>query len=254
MTPPTFRLDRTVVIAATPETVFRYFTDSARWSRWWGAGSTVDARPGGAIYIRHPDGTEAGGEVVEVRAPSQFVFTYGFKAGLPIPVGSSRVSITLEPDRAGTQLRLEHLLDNEAVRDEHVQGWRFQLSLFANVVADEVNANAAASVDAWFAVWAEPDPVARKKQLDLIATADVRFQDRYSNLEGAQDVLPHIAASQRFMPGVRLRRSGDVRHCQGMVLCDWDMLAGDARKGGGTNAFVFGPTGKIEWVTGFWSS
>ena len=63
-----FRLERTVTIRAKRETVFRYFTDSARWAAWWGEGSTIDARPGGALYIRHPGGTESRGEIVELDA------------------------------------------------------------------------------------------------------------------------------------------------------------------------------------------
>lgn len=249
-------LERTVVIQATPETVFRFFTDSARWATWWGPGSTIEPRPGGRVYIRHRDGTESGGEVVDVVAPSRLVFTYGFASGTPMPNGASRVTILLEPDRAGTRLRLRHEFPDvaEAVRDEHVQGWRFQLSLFANAVSDEVNAGAAALVDRWFDAWADPDAARRERTLAEIATPGVRFQDQYSNLDGLADLLPHIAASQRFMPGIRLTRNGAVRHCQGMALSDWVLVTADGQpKGRGTNAFVFGPTGTIEWVTGFWS-
>jgi uncharacterized protein YndB with AHSA1/START domain len=64
-----YSLNRTVVIQAKPETVFRYFTDSARWASWWGAGSTIDAQPGGKVYIRHPNGIESLGEILEVRDP-----------------------------------------------------------------------------------------------------------------------------------------------------------------------------------------
>ena len=246
------RLDRTVTIHASPETVFRFFTDSARWATWWGAGSHLDPRPGGAIYIRHPGGVESAGEVLSIDAPRAFVFTYGFVSGTPIPAGSSRVSITLSPDRAGTRLTLVHELPDAAARDEHVQGWRFQLSLFANVVSDEVNANAARYADLWFAAWAEPDPVARRKMLEEIAVSGLRMQDRFSNLEGLEDVLPHIAASQRFMPGLRMQREGEVRHCQGMALVDWIVTGLDGQqRGRGTNVFVFSPSGRIEWVTGF---
>jgi uncharacterized protein YndB with AHSA1/START domain len=248
-----FALDRTVVIAATPEIVFRHFTDSTRFANWWGAGSTVDPKPGGKVYIRHPDGTESGGDVVEVSAPTRFVFTYGFKNGKPIPIGASRVTIRLEPDRAGTRLHLHHDLPDAAARDEHVQGWRFQLSLFANVVTNELNAGAAEIADAWFAAWAEPDASKREATMARIASPEIRFQDRFSNLDGLADLLPHLAAAQKFMPGIRLQRDGAVRHCQGMALCDWTMTKGDKPMGRGTNAFVFGPTGKVEWVTGFWS-
>lgn len=47
------RLDRTIVIRASRETVFRFFTDAARWAAWWGAGSTVGARPGERVLIRY---------------------------------------------------------------------------------------------------------------------------------------------------------------------------------------------------------
>ena len=149
-----YGLDRTIVIKARPETVFRFFTDSARWAGWWGAGSTIDATPGGKVYIRHPNGIESLGEVLEVRQPEQITFTYGFVSGKPMPPGSSRVKIQLEPDEAGTRLRLRHDFAEAGPRDEHVQGWRFQLSLFSNAVANEVFADVAGLMDDWFAAWA----------------------------------------------------------------------------------------------------
>ena len=52
-----------------------------------------------------------------------------------------------------------------------------------------------------------------------------------------------------------MRRDGAARHCQGMALVDWVVSGTDgAERGRGTNAFVFTPTGRIEWVTGFWSA
>ena len=55
------------------------------------------------------------------------------------------------------------------------------------------------------------------------------------------------------MPGLTMKRAGDVRHVQGMVLADWTMSGLDGKeRGKGTNVFVFSPTGRIEWVTGFW--
>ena len=46
-----FQLDRIVTIGARPETVFSFFTDSARWAAWWGAGSSIEAHPGGQVRI-----------------------------------------------------------------------------------------------------------------------------------------------------------------------------------------------------------
>ncbi len=246
------RLDRTVVINAPREAVFRFFTDSSRWATWWGAGSAIDARKGGELRIRYPEGTEVSGQVLEVKPPDQIVFTYGYASAKPIPPGSSRVTIRLEPDRSATRVHLIHEFDDAAARDEHVQGWRYQLSLFSNVVADEVNSGAAATVDAWFEVWADPDAEARARTLSRIAEDDVRFHDRYSNIGGLAELMPHIAAAQRFMPGMRMSRSGAIRHCQGTVLADFSVAGPDgAVRARGTNVFVLGPTGRIESATGF---
>jgi uncharacterized protein YndB with AHSA1/START domain len=252
MTELPYHLNRTVVIKARPETVFRFFTDSARWASWWGAGSTIDARPGGKVYIRHPNGIEALGEVLEVHDGERIAFTYGFASGKPIPPGSSRVTIRLDPDEAGTRLHLQHEFSEAGPRDEHVQGWRFQLSLFGNVIANEVYADAAGAVDVWFAAWVVADEKAREEMLAGVVTAGIRFYDRFSLLDGLADLMAHIGAAQRFMPGIGLRRKGEVRHCQGTVLADWVAAGSDGKERmTGTSVFAFHPDGRIDSVTGF---
>jgi len=246
------QLERSIQIEAPPATVFRYFTDSKRWAAWWGEGSTIDARPGGRVFVRYPNGAEAAGEVIEVDPPSRIAFTYGYLQSAPGP-GESRVTITLEPAARGTRVRLVHGFADAAARDHHVQGWRYQLSLFANVVSNELHAKPAARVDAWFALWIEPDPAAIDRALSEIATPDVRVHDRFSCLGGAADVGEHIRASQRFMPGVRLRRDGPVEHCQGTVLAKWIATGQDGtERGRGTNVFTLAADGRVESVTGFW--
>ena len=79
------RLDRTLVIQARRETVFQFFTDTPQWAAWWGAGSTIDPRPGGRMLIRHANGVEVSGQVLEVQPPERLVFTYGYAGGTPIP-------------------------------------------------------------------------------------------------------------------------------------------------------------------------
>jgi uncharacterized protein YndB with AHSA1/START domain len=250
MTALTHQLERTISIQATRETVFRYFTDSARWATWWGAGSTIDARTGGKMYIRHPNGVEVSGEVVEILAPEKIVFTYGYASGTPIPPGGSRVTIRLEEEPAGTRVHLVHAFADAASRDPHIQGWRFQLSLFGNVVANELHAGAADLVDAWFAAFAEPDEKQRAESLARIAADGVLFRDRYSLLEGQPDLMAQINAYLRFTPGMRLQRKGGVRHCQGTVLADWVVVGADgSENGSGTSVFLLGPSRRIEAVT-----
>jgi uncharacterized protein YndB with AHSA1/START domain len=245
------RLDRTVTIGAARETVFRFFTDPVRWAAWWGAGSTIDARAGGHVKVRHPNGIEFLGEVREIAAPERIVFTYGDAGGSPIPVGGSLVTIRLEEVNGGTRLHLSHEFAEAPVRDNYVQGWRFQLSLFANVVANEVHAGAAGVVDAWFGAWRMTDAAERGHALSGIATPGVRFHDQYSLLEGLEDLNAHIGASLRFMPGIRLEGRGKIRHCQGVVLADWAATGPEGKDlMSGTNVFVLGMDGKIEAVTG----
>ena len=253
MTAIAYQLERMILIDAPPATVFRYFTDSERWAAWWGTGSTIDARPGGRVFVRYPNGAEAAGEVIAVEPPTSIAFTYGYLKNAPGP-GESRVTITLErAGRTATRLRLTHDFTDAAHRDHHVQGWRYQLSLFANVVANELHPDPAAPIDAWFALWSESNRDAIDRVLAEIASPEVRVRDRFSCLSGLNDVAEQIRASQQFMSGVRLQRDGAVAHCQGAVLAHWIATGTDGhRRGEGTNVFTLGPDGRIESVTGFW--
>lgn len=249
------RLDRTLLIHARPETVFEFFTDSALWAAWWGAGSAIDARTGGQVLIRHPNGVEVSGSVVDVRAPERIVFTYGYASGTPIPPDSSRVTIRLDSHPRGTLLQLTHEFPEPSARDEHVQGWRFQLSLFANLVANRANAHVDRLVDRWFAAWSEPDTAMRDAALERIVSPAIRFNDRFSRIDGAEDLRAHLAAVHRFMPGLRLERRGAPRHCQWHVLAEWVAVASDgAERGQGTNLFVLDADQRIAAVTGFWTA
>jgi uncharacterized protein YndB with AHSA1/START domain len=249
-----YELERQVVIQAEPATVFRYFTDTARWASWWGEGSTIEPTVGGRVLIRHPGGIEVTGEVLEIAPDAALRFTYSMASGKP-PQGSV-VAIRLEQAKGGaTRLHLTHEFAEEASRDEHVQGWRYQLSVFGNLVANEVMRDAAASVDRWFAAWSQPDAAQREAALAPLVSPAVRFRDRFSLIEGIEDLKPHLAAVHRFMPGMRLARDGEIRHCQGLVLADWVAQSVDGQeRGRGTNLFAFGPDGKLVAITGFWNS
>lgn len=249
-------LERTIVIRARRDAVFSYFTDTARWATWWGAGSSIDPTPGGRVVVRYPDGTEAVGEVVEIVSPERLVFTYGYASGKMIPPGGSRVTIRLEPHAEGTRVHLSHAFSDPSVRDQHVQGWRYQLSLFSNVVVNDLHANAADLVDAWFTAWRLHDEAERKTALDTIAASDVTFRDPYSSIDGIGELHAQIGGAIRFMPRVRLERNGRVRQCQGTVLADWKAtgLGPDGNvEASGTNVFVLNADGKIASAVGIWN-
>lgn len=207
------------------------------------------------MRIVHPNGVEMAGEITAIEPPTHIGFTYGYVKGTPIPLGGSHVTIDLGDAAGGaTRLTLTHELADAELRDQHVQGWRYQLSLFGNIVANEAFAEAEAMVDGWFSAWSDPAVETRDATLDRVATPAVWFHDRFSMVDGLDDLKPHLAAVHRFMPGMRLERVGPVRQCQGLALADWVARGTDgAERGRGTNAFTLGEGGRIAGVTGFWS-
>jgi uncharacterized protein YndB with AHSA1/START domain len=115
----------TRMIAASPATVFSFFTDAERWALWQGLGGRIDARPGGAFHVQMPGGQAASGRVVEIIPEQKFVFTWGWEGDAPpVPPGSTTVVIELEPSGTGTLLRLTHSdLAPPPVAEHHRDGW-----------------------------------------------------------------------------------------------------------------------------------
>jgi uncharacterized protein YndB with AHSA1/START domain len=120
-------------IAASPSTVFAFFTDIERWSAWQGVGGKVDARPGGALLVLMPDAASASGQFIEVVPPRLIVFTWGWDGNsIPIPPGSSIVTIELEPAENGTIVKLTHSgLQPAEMRELHRSGWERYLGRLA---------------------------------------------------------------------------------------------------------------------------
>ncbi|HEX5050984.1 MAG TPA: SRPBCC domain-containing protein [Planctomycetota bacterium] len=247
-------LDRSLVIRAPRAIVFRYFADAERFARWWGVGSTIDGRVGGKVHIVYPNQVVAGGAITRFEPPGLVAFTYGYAdPQKPIPIGGSLVTVTLEEHADGTLLRLHHDLPTEQERDHHAPGWRFQLALFANVVANEHHAELGAMLDRWNLAWAETDQDRRGQLLTTCTTDDVALHDKYACLRGRGDLQDHIRMSQMFMPGIVMTRAGEPRHCQGTALVDW--TAADAAGkpcGKGTNVVRLAADGRIASVVGLW--
>jgi uncharacterized protein YndB with AHSA1/START domain len=111
-------------IAASPATVFSFFSDAPRWLRWQGLEAEIELEPGGVFRMNVRGDGFASGSVVEVVPQRRLVFTWGWEeASLGVPPGSTVVEIELEPDGDGTLLRLTHRgLPSTAV-DVHRYGW-----------------------------------------------------------------------------------------------------------------------------------
>jgi uncharacterized protein YndB with AHSA1/START domain len=126
-------VEREVLIAARPETVFEFFTDPEKQVLWMGRRAELDPRPGGIYRVEISDQIVGSGEFLEVHAPSRVVFSFGWEgqeAGQGehgVPPGSSRVEVTLAPEGEGTLVRLRHLDLPEQAREMHGQGWQLYL-------------------------------------------------------------------------------------------------------------------------------
>jgi uncharacterized protein YndB with AHSA1/START domain len=129
-------VEQTLRIAASPETVWRYWTDPERMTAWWGAAAELDPRPGGACVVEMGgEGPVMQGEYLELVPHERIVFSFGWlpTEGLhDIPPGSTRVEVTLTPDGDGTILALRHSGLPVALREEHHSGWAHLLPLLAS--------------------------------------------------------------------------------------------------------------------------
>lgn len=246
-------MNRSIVIRAERSIVFRFFTDSALFADWWGAGSEIDGRQGGAIHIQYPNGIIASGEVLEINPEERIVFTFGYPSGDPMPPGSSRVTFTFSDHEEGTMLNLLHEFEDEKARDEHVQGWRYQLSVFANSASRFQNKDFEKRIESYFDMWNELDGDKRKRDMDGLLADGIQFQDAYSCTSGKDDLNAHISAGKKFMPGLTLKREEDARFCQGTATVSWTAVKKDGSIASrGMNVFDFSHKGLIRAVTGFW--
>jgi len=102
---------------------------------WWGTKDAatlraeVDLRPGGrfAVAFRTPDGEEhdVAGIYREIVADQKLVFTWAWAS---TPERESLVTVTIEPDGAGSILTLHHAHFFDATaRDNHEGGWTHTL-------------------------------------------------------------------------------------------------------------------------------
>jgi uncharacterized protein YndB with AHSA1/START domain len=244
-------LDRQISICARRETVFCYFTDSKRFARWWGEGSQIDARAGGAVRICYPNGITATGEVVEIEPPRRIVFTYAM--GDQIRTNGSLVTITLDETEQGTLLNLRHAFSSPEIRDEYVQGWRYQLALFSKAVAEDGQADITQRVDDLLRAWGERDGRTRRALLESSATPGIVFRDAFSATAGVEDMLANLQAVQVYLPGMTLARDGEVQLSHGTAIARWKATAQDGSpRGRGTNVYDLSPDGRIARVVGFW--
>ncbi|MGQ0617415.1 MAG: SRPBCC family protein [Acidimicrobiia bacterium] len=240
---------REVWVPAPADVVWRFLATDDGWAAWWGPGSTIDARPGGAMAIAYPNGQTAEGTVIAVDPGQAISFTWGFdRDPTPVPVDGSTVFLTLTATEEGTTVRLVHRLADEDAANQHVAGWRYQLGLFRAAVAGAVLApGLAALVDAWHACWSGSGA----DGLAAVVTSDVVVDEPMAALAGISDVAAWAGAVRQFRPGV-VRRTGAPALCGDLATWDWEVEANGAVIATGRSVGRVTADGRFRQVTGFW--
>jgi uncharacterized protein YndB with AHSA1/START domain len=119
-------------IAASPATVFSFFSDATRWLGWQGVEAEIELEPGGVFRMNVRGDGFASGTVIEVVPDRRLVFTWGWEEeSLGVPPGSTVVEIELEPEGDGTVLRLTHRDLPAGAMEIHRAGWVHYLSRLA---------------------------------------------------------------------------------------------------------------------------
>lgn len=120
-------------VAAPPETVYRYFTESSRWVQWQGVDSVIEPRPGGELVMTMPNGAVARGRFLELVPNEKVAFTWGWDDHPTIPPGSSTVEVEITEVEGGSLVTLTH---HDLPEDEvplHLAGWQRYIPRLAAV-------------------------------------------------------------------------------------------------------------------------
>jgi len=117
-------VEHEVLVEASPETVFAYFTDPAKVVRWMGDEATLDPHPGGVCRVAWAGAGAMLGEYVEVVPFSRVVLKWGWEVELVgVPPSSTLVEVTLRSEGDGTRVRVTHRRIPTRTVPFHRAGW-----------------------------------------------------------------------------------------------------------------------------------
>jgi uncharacterized protein YndB with AHSA1/START domain len=133
----TIAIERELVIAASPETVWELLVDPDKSRSWMGQQSWSEPKVGGAYRVEVIPGHIASGEYLEVDAPRRLVHTWGWDGENAVSPGSTTIEYDLTPDGdGGTRLRFVHSgLPSEESKASHSHGWDHYFERLATVGA-----------------------------------------------------------------------------------------------------------------------
>jgi uncharacterized protein YndB with AHSA1/START domain len=115
-----------LLIEASPDVVFEYFTRPEALVQWMGDRAVLDPRPGGEFTLYFDDRCVRG-RYVELDPPRHLVITWGREGSRELPPFASLLEVSFAPEGRGTRVSIVHhgLPESEAAR--HALGWHHYL-------------------------------------------------------------------------------------------------------------------------------
>jgi uncharacterized protein (TIGR03086 family) len=170
---------RTVTLPVPPDEAFALVTEPERLRRWKTVSAYVDLRAGGEYRWTITPGHVAAGTFREIEPGRRVVYGWGWEGRDDLPPDASTVTVTIEPDPAGSRVTLEHDGLSELQATMHAEGWNHYLERLVRLAT-----SGDAGPDEWDLV---PDP------LTAITAAEAA-------LAALQPVLRHLGPDAASHP------------------------------------------------------
>jgi uncharacterized protein YndB with AHSA1/START domain len=140
---------REELIAADVETVWGALTEADQVARWFGNRAEIDLRVGGGVRFGWPAGEVSTGVITVLEPGSRFAFSWDVFGTVADPNVFTTVEFWLRPEEGGTRVRVEEsgleavsrsgVAPNlEELVEEHIDGWRNEMSDLVRYVAGRV--------------------------------------------------------------------------------------------------------------------
>jgi uncharacterized protein YndB with AHSA1/START domain len=124
-----------VLVDASPDEVFEYFTGPEAMVRWMGQFARLDPRPRGEFTV-DINGSPVRGRYEELEPPHRVVFTWGIAGSDLLPPGASTVEVRLTEVAGGTRVDVIHSGLPDIEQTKHARGWRHFLARLADQVRE----------------------------------------------------------------------------------------------------------------------
>lgn len=112
-------VEQTLRIEASPETVWRYWTDPARMCDWWGVRAELDPQPGGNCRVELENGGTMRGEYLELDPFERIVFSFGWEVAEGGPRRGPRIQSRRGPPLPRRRRHDPHASAHGPARREH---------------------------------------------------------------------------------------------------------------------------------------